>query len=72
MPAEIIKRMNLIGTTPRLSSRFESSIEGLFFAGAISAASFGPAMRFVAGAEFAARRISGHLARDLRARHIFR
>jgi thioredoxin reductase len=72
MPAEMTNRMSLIGRTPRLSSRFESSIKGLFFAGAISAASFGPVMRFVAGAEFASRRISGHLARAGRAARISR
>jgi thioredoxin reductase len=67
MPAEITNRMTLIGRTPRLSSQFESSIKGLYFAGAITATSFGPVMRFIAGVEYASRRISDHLARAVRA-----
>ena len=48
--------------SPRLSSQFESSVPGLYFTGLGSANSFGPAMRFVAGADYTARRISRHLA----------
>jgi len=47
---------------PVLSANFESSVPGLYFAGLASCYSFGPAMRFLAGAGFAARRISRHLA----------
>ena len=47
---------------PVLSANFESSVPGLYFAGLASSYSFGPAMRFLAGAGFAARRISRHLA----------
>lgn len=46
---------------PILSSRFESSAPGLYFVGLAAAGSFGPLMRFVYGAEYAARRISAHL-----------
>ncbi len=46
---------------PRLSRRFESSVKGLHFIGAIAAPEFGPLVRFVAGAEFAAERVSTHL-----------
>ena len=42
---------------PQLSSGFESSIRGLHFVGAPAAWSFGPLMRFVAGAEFTARAV---------------
>ena len=48
--------------SPRLSSNFKSSIPGLYFVGISSANSFGPAMRFLAGADFTARRITSHLA----------
>jgi cation diffusion facilitator CzcD-associated flavoprotein CzcO len=48
--------------SPRLSLNFESSIRGLYFTGLGSANSFGPAMRFVAGADYTAQRISRHLA----------
>ena len=49
--------------SPRLSSHFESSIPGMYFTGLASANSFGPAMRFLAGADYTARRITRHLAR---------
>lgn len=48
---------------PVLSGRFESSVPGLFFVGLAAADSFGPLMRFVAGARFAAPRVVGELAR---------
>jgi hypothetical protein len=47
---------------PRLSGAFESSVPGLHFAGLASAYSFGPVMRFLAGAGYTARRISDHIA----------
>ncbi|WP_326598006.1 NAD(P)-binding domain-containing protein [Streptomyces sp. NBC_01803] len=47
---------------PALSGGFESSRAGLFFAGLLSAPSFGPAMRFVHGVSFTA----GRLTRSLR------
>jgi FAD-dependent urate hydroxylase len=65
--AGMLDRMRLTGRAPRLSAHFESSIPGLYFAGPIAAASFGPVMRFVIGAGFTSRRISAHLARALRA-----
>jgi cation diffusion facilitator CzcD-associated flavoprotein CzcO len=40
--------------SPVLSPGFESSIPGLFFAGAGAVSSFGPMMRFIAGTSFAA------------------
>lgn len=48
--------------SPVLSGSLESSLPGLYFAGLTAAATFGPVMRFVHGAGFAARRISAHLA----------
>ena len=47
-----------VNQTPVLSSKFESSIPGLYFAGVAAASSFGPLMRFAYGADFAARRIT--------------
>lgn len=47
--------------SPVLSSRFESSTPGLYFAGIAAASSFGPVMRFAYGAGFAARTISRRL-----------
>jgi hypothetical protein len=41
-----------------LSSNFESSVPGLYFAGVSAANSFGPVMRFAFGAGFAARTLT--------------
>ncbi len=47
---------------PQLSSRFETSVPGLYMVGPAAAYEFGPLLRFVCGAGFAARRVTGHLA----------
>jgi hypothetical protein len=47
---------------PRLSRHFESSVDGLYFIGPIAALSFGPLVRFVAGAYFAVPAVARHLA----------
>jgi thioredoxin reductase len=41
--------------TPSVGRRFESSVPGLFFIGPLVAPTFGPVMRFVCGADYAAR-----------------
>ncbi|MFC9645001.1 FAD-dependent oxidoreductase [Streptomyces mirabilis] len=46
---------------PRLSGAFESSVPGVYFTGSLAAPTFGPMLRFVAGTDFAARRITKHL-----------
>jgi len=46
---------------PKLSAAFESSVPGLYFAGAVAANAFGPLLRFACGAEFASRRLARHL-----------
>lgn len=51
---------------PELTARFESSCPGLFFAGLLTAPSFGPAMRFVYGAAFTADRLVAGVRRRLR------
>ena len=53
---------------PVLGRNFQSSVPGLYFTGLAAAASFGPVMRFVHGADFAARRIAAHIASRLGAR----
>ena len=67
---DLLQRIGLIGKSPRLSAQFESTVRGLYFAGPIAAHSFGPVMRFVAGSDFTARRISAALARALRATRV--
>ncbi|MGH9344103.1 MAG: NAD(P)-binding domain-containing protein, partial [Terriglobia bacterium] len=47
---------------PVLSSTFESSVPGLYFAGISAANSFGPVMRFAFGAGFAARTLAHAIA----------
>jgi thioredoxin reductase len=49
-------------TAPAVSPEFETSVPGLHVIGPAAAMSFGPVMRFVFGADFTARRLSGHLA----------
>ena len=60
---EIQRQLKSVQQTPILSSHFESSVPGLYFVGPTAANSFGPLMRFAAGAKFAASRISAQLAR---------
>jgi Pyridine nucleotide-disulphide oxidoreductase len=55
---EILSSLKQIDGAPALSSTFEASIPGLYFAGIAAANSFGPVMRFAFGAGFAARRLS--------------
>jgi hypothetical protein len=50
---------------PKLTPRFESHRPGLFFAGLLTAPSFGPAMRFVYGASFTAARLVDGVRRRL-------
>jgi hypothetical protein len=54
LPPELTARIARIGGAPRLSLRFESSVPGLYFVGQAASYSFGPILRFVCGAEFAA------------------
>lgn len=55
---ELRQQIRLTGTFPQLSGSFESSVPGMYFVGLPAAATFGPLMRFVCGAQFAARRVS--------------
>jgi thioredoxin reductase len=59
---DIRNLLKTVERTPVLSSYFESSLPGLYFAGPVTANSFGPVMRFAVGAKFTARRIAKHLA----------
>ncbi|HYL84194.1 MAG TPA: NAD(P)/FAD-dependent oxidoreductase [Candidatus Angelobacter sp.] len=54
----ILDSIRRIDGYPLLDSGFQSSIPGLHFLGAPAAWSFGPLMRFVAGAEFASRTVT--------------
>jgi hypothetical protein len=58
-------QIKVAGGSPVLSSEFESSVSGLYFAGLTAANSFGPVMRFAFGAGFAARTITRAVRRSL-------
>jgi cation diffusion facilitator CzcD-associated flavoprotein CzcO len=51
---------------PMVSAKFESSVSGLYFVGLLAVNSFGPLMRFIVGAEYAAPRVARQLARRVR------
>lgn len=55
-----IKRLS--DGSPALNAHFEASVPGLYFVGLAAAASFGPMLRFVYGAEFASKRVALNLA----------
>jgi Pyridine nucleotide-disulphide oxidoreductase len=55
---DLLRPLRLIGSFPRLTSSFESSVPGLYFVGAPAAASAGPGMRFVSHTGFAAAAIT--------------
>ena len=55
---ELRQQIRLTGGFPQLSGSFESSVPGMYFVGLPAAATFGPLMRFVCGAQFAAKRVS--------------
>ncbi len=58
----LLSELRSLRETPVLSPNFESSVLGLYFTGLASANQFGPAMRFLHGAEYTARRVSRHIA----------
>src|SRR5580698_2697077 len=62
--AEIRSQLKLLNGSPVLSTGFESSIPGLYFAGITAANSFGPVMRFAYGAGFAARTVTRAMAKS--------
>lgn len=54
----LFKSIETVNGYPKLGNGFESSVPGLHFLGAPAAWSFGPLMRFVAGADFASRNLT--------------
>jgi len=65
LSAEIRSKIEVVKGAPVLSSAFESSVSGIYFAGLAAANSFGPVMRFAFGAGFAARRLTETMAKAL-------
>ncbi len=62
----LMSNLRCVEQVPSLSPCFESSVPGLYFTGLASAYNFGPVMRFLCGTHYAARRISGDIAREQR------
>jgi hypothetical protein len=62
---EIRSQIKTANGSPILSSNFESTAPGLYFAGVAAANSFGPVMRFAFGARFAAQTLTRALAKGL-------
>lgn len=65
LDTKIQEQMQLIGNAPRLSKNFESSVDGLYFAGPSTVNNFGPLMRFALGANYTSKKISQYLANEL-------
>jgi len=63
--AKVRSQIKALNQAPVLSSNFESSVPGLYFAGVSAANSFGPVMRFAFGAGFAARTLTRALEKSL-------
>ncbi|PYT59389.1 MAG: hypothetical protein DMG46_09580 [Acidobacteria bacterium] len=63
LTGQILESIRRINGYPQLDSGFQTSMPGLHFLGAPAAWSFGPLMRFVAGAEFASRAITRGILR---------
>jgi cation diffusion facilitator CzcD-associated flavoprotein CzcO len=55
---DLVARVARVDGHPRLTHGYESTVPGLHFVGAPAAWSHGPLMRFVAGADFAARSVA--------------
>jgi thioredoxin reductase len=62
LSAELLAQIKTVADAPSLTAHFQSSVPRIYFVGPSSANSFGPVMRFAAGAKFTARRIATHLA----------
>jgi thioredoxin reductase len=65
LSSEIRSKLKVVNGAPMLSSGFESSLPGLYFAGISAANSFGPVMRFAFGAGFAARTLTRAVKKSL-------
>ena len=62
LTAELLARVTRVTGYPELNAGFESSVPGLHFLGAPASRSFGPLMRFVAGADFATRALARYVS----------
>lgn len=63
---DLLRRIVQVGGAPVLANGFESSVPGLHFVGGSAVWSYGPLMRFVCGAGYAARSITQRARADRR------
>ncbi len=61
--AQVLAAIRTYRGSPVLSSHFETSLPGFYIVGPAASFSFGPVMRFVYGARFAAPRAARHMVR---------
>ena len=61
--APLLRQLRSFAGFPTLTSGYESSVPGLYFAGILATGTFGPVMRFMFGAKHAAPVIARQLAR---------
>jgi FAD-dependent urate hydroxylase len=64
LPAQLREKILCSDGSPRLGAGFESSVAKLHFVGSYAVKSFGPLLRFIAGAPFAARAVATAVRRD--------
>jgi thioredoxin reductase len=62
--SDLCEEIDHVLHTPRLSDNFETSAAGLYAVGPLAANAFGPLMRFMVGAEYAAPRVATHLVKS--------
>ncbi len=62
LPQETLGQIRMVEHTPVLTSRFETSMPGLFIIGPAAANCFGPLMRFACGNRFVSRRLAPYIA----------
>ncbi len=63
---EILDSIRLVDGVPELTGQFETTLRGFYVIGPASAYSFGPVMRFVYGAKYAAPHVAQHISRSFR------
>ncbi|MFZ0664139.1 MAG: NAD(P)-binding domain-containing protein [Acidimicrobiales bacterium] len=68
LPEPVQTRLSTVDGFPVVSRAGESTMPGLYFAGAATAASLGPSMRFIAGTHVSVRHLVRSVARSLRVR----
>jgi FAD-dependent urate hydroxylase len=67
---ELLQKIVRTSGSPLLGAGFESSVPNLHFVGSYAVKSFGPLLRFIAGAPFAARAVARAARREIPSTHL--